>query len=999
MDLRANTAVDVLIGPFVDKNNGNTTEDGLTLTAAEIKLSKNGQALTLKSDVTSAVFDDDGYYNCELDATDTNTEGNLVLIVHQSANALPVRHEFNVLSEAAWDSLYVAKDTGFMDVNVKAVSDDETAADNLELMYDGTGYDDETGPSSRLQVDNLGAASGAALSYEASADNTGGAIIDGVTIVGSITANLFTDTDSEDGVRHQLTHATNAFDFVYRLPVGGNRTGATVEWRGYLTSSNDACSLQAYDHIGASWDTIATISGTNGTVNGSVIANLLSKHTGTGAEIGNVYIRFVCTAQTSPVFNTDLLLVQAVNIGQSVGYANGQVWINTNASNTNTESFVDGVADNPVSTIVAAKTISTAIGLGDFHVINGSTITLAESTDNESYFGDNWTLALGGQSVAGAHFTGAIVSGVAVGAAEYFDCVIGAHTTIANSVYERCSMNGTVTLPVGSVFFDDCHHSGAFVLDFGALVGNTTVHCHKYAGGLELHNFGDTGTDILHLDGKGKLTINANSSGGTINIRGNWEVVDNSGTATIIYDDLSQDASDILVDTADMQPKFAGITLLAEWLGAMAGSQVANATALTEIQATGAGSGTYDEANESLEAIRARGDSAWAGSGVTLADGAHGGSATVITAERIVVASTTAGEPAVKLEGNTTGAGLLATGGATAGHGLEGQGGGVGSGISGRGGVGSNTNGMELLGDGSGHGLKTTGGVTGDGIAAIGGATSGDGLSATKGGTGKDINGLVDLGSIFGTALTEGGAGRLAAAFVKLLDVATPLLVASDVMRGTDSAALASVCTEPRLAELDPANIPTDLSLLSTGQATLDTKISSILAGHILFEGTADSGSTTTLVDAALTEADTDYWNGARVVFTSGTIAGQVREITVFTPGSDQITFSLATTQAVGTNTYKIIPGTVMRGTDSAALASVCTEARLAILSAALTEAYAADGSTATMVELLYMIWSHLHDFAISGTVVTSRKLDGLTTAMTHNLDSSTVPTDKTRAT
>lgn len=46
----------------------------------------------------------------------------------------------------------------------------------------------------------------------------------------------------------------------------------------------------------------------------------------------------------------------------------------------------------------------------------------------------------------------------------------------------------------------------------------------------------------------------------------------------------------------------------------------------------------------------------------------------------------------------------------------------------------------------------------------------------------------VDLTHIMGTILTEGGAGRLAAAFIKFLDVATPALVASAVMRGTDSA-------------------------------------------------------------------------------------------------------------------------------------------------------------------------------------------------------------------
>jgi hypothetical protein len=134
LELRANTAVDVLIGPFVDSTDGDTEETGLTLSQGDIKLSKNGQALAQKNDDTAASHDANGYYNCELDATDTNTEGNLVLIVHESG-ALSVRHEYNVLSEAAWDSKYSPKDDGFMDVNIKTVgrSDtQETEANNLE---------------------------------------------------------------------------------------------------------------------------------------------------------------------------------------------------------------------------------------------------------------------------------------------------------------------------------------------------------------------------------------------------------------------------------------------------------------------------------------------------------------------------------------------------------------------------------------------------------------------------------------------------------------------------------------------------------------------------------------------------------------------------------------------------------------------------------------------------------------------------------------------------
>lgn len=57
---------------------------------------------------------------------------------------------------------------------------------------------------------------------------------------------------------------------------------------------------------------------------------------------------------------------------------------------------------------------------------------------------------------------------------------------------------------------------------------------------------------------------------------------------------------------------FSGITSLAQWLGAMAGKQTGNSTARTEIRATGAGSGTFDETTDSQEALRDRGDSAWA---------------------------------------------------------------------------------------------------------------------------------------------------------------------------------------------------------------------------------------------------------------------------------------------------------------------------------------------------------------------------------------------------
>ena len=70
--------------------------------------------------------------------------------------------------------------------------------------------------------------------------------------------------------------------------------------------------------------------------------------------------------------------------------------------------------------------------------------------------------------------------------------------------------------------------------------------------------------------------------------------------------------------------------------------------------------------------------------------------------------------------------------------------------------------------------------------------------------------------------------------------------------------------------------------------------------------GTADSGSTTTVVDTERTEADTDYWKGHVIKFTNGTLAGQSRLITAFNAATDTLTFAPALTVAAGTHTYEI---------------------------------------------------------------------------------------------
>ena len=207
--LQANTAVDVLIGPFIDDTDGKTAETALTLSQADIKLSKNGQALTQKNDDTAAAHDANGYYNCELNATDTNTEGTLTLIVHETG-ALPVRHDFMVLSQAAYTSLVTAKDAGYMDVNVKAISEDTTAPDNLELMYDGTGY---AGGTTKLDVNVVTIAANAITATAINADAiTNAKIADNAIAVENIADNAITAAKIATGAIDADAIANNAID-------------------------------------------------------------------------------------------------------------------------------------------------------------------------------------------------------------------------------------------------------------------------------------------------------------------------------------------------------------------------------------------------------------------------------------------------------------------------------------------------------------------------------------------------------------------------------------------------------------------------------------------------------------------------------------------------------------------------------------------------------------------------------------------------------------------
>ena len=191
-------------------------------------------------------------------------------------------------------------------------------------------------------------------------------------------------------------------------------------------------------------------------------------------------------------------------------------------------------------------------------------------------------------------------------------------------------------------------------------------------------------------------------------------------------------------------------------------------------------------------------------------------------------------------------------------------------------------------------------------------------------------------------------------------------------VRGTDSAALASVCTEVRLATLTDWIDGGRLDLL------LDAIPTTAMRG-------TDNAALASVCTETRLAALTDWLNGGRLDLILDIIAVDT---------TTDIPALIATAQA---------DLDLITGSDGATLATAqgnYAPAKVAdILTMALTEAYAADGAAPTLTQAVMLILQHLSESSISSTTKTVKKLDGSTSAATFTLDDATTPTSITRAT
>ena len=132
--IKQSTASTVKLGPFLDDTDGKTAETGLTISQADIRLSKNGGAFAQSNNIAGATHNENGYYDVPLNTTDTNTLGTFRVAVSKSG-ALPVWQDFMVVPANVWDSMFGGS---VLNVNVATMSSgavDSILDDPVEGSY------------------------------------------------------------------------------------------------------------------------------------------------------------------------------------------------------------------------------------------------------------------------------------------------------------------------------------------------------------------------------------------------------------------------------------------------------------------------------------------------------------------------------------------------------------------------------------------------------------------------------------------------------------------------------------------------------------------------------------------------------------------------------------------------------------------------------------------------------------------------------------------------
>ncbi len=220
-----------------------------------------------------------------------------------------------------YDIFPVNNSSGVVEADAVALSGDTNAADNLESMYDGTGYADDNAPSTQLQLATI----------------SGGVSVFTVAIGRTLTEGdetlTFAATTTDDGIYYEVASDTISDDINFYLLFN---TGDGMNWpvsfhlHGYYEDnnppSNSTLLVQAYNFNIADWDTILTLSDSATPLDFDLPLHIHDVDPDGGGE-GDVRIRFkLVTTEVSQNMLIDHATVSYVSGGLTVADIADGIW-------------------------------------------------------------------------------------------------------------------------------------------------------------------------------------------------------------------------------------------------------------------------------------------------------------------------------------------------------------------------------------------------------------------------------------------------------------------------------------------------------------------------------------------------------------------------------------------------------------------------------------------------------------------------------------------------
>jgi len=252
---------------------------------------------------------------------------------------------------------------------------------------------------------------------------------------GTQSSGTVSDTETRDGTSHQHTDTGGAMELYYQFDVGGAGVATEVETFGRINSANDDLVMYAYDWGNTQWDAIGSFDGQGSTTNVQRSRSLLTRHTGTGVNLGKVRVRFyAASGLTTSTLYMDQIFTSYAVVSQTVGYANGMFWLDTAEGTAGTEVYVNGTADKPSDSLADIITMESTIPLHNINVSSDSTFAPTGDFNDYNVYGVGYTANMGGHDYSGTHiYHASPLTGIILSATEHvdiLDSIVGAVTLL-----------------------------------------------------------------------------------------------------------------------------------------------------------------------------------------------------------------------------------------------------------------------------------------------------------------------------------------------------------------------------------------------------------------------------------------------------------------------------------------------------------------------------------------------------------------------------------------